>query len=164
MKQPGSDVNHDPAQATVQRTILVIDDHASVRVSLEYILLAAGYRVLTAGSGAAAIALAQAEAIDGALIDVHMPLMNGFDTCIQLQGQSGALGRPLRIWFMTGAFTNDLTRRSSELGALGIFSKPSDLITLPDQLEKGFASPPPASPIVPVLTGIGNEPASDALP
>ena len=133
----------------IQRTILIVDDQQSVLVSLEYLLGLSGYRILTAESGPAAIALAEKEPVDGALIDVHMPVMDGFATCVRLQALAGARGRPVKIWFMSAALSGQLKRRSSELGALGAFSKPFDLTTLSNQLEEDFL---PLAPILPLNT------------
>lgn len=130
-----------------RRTLLVIDDQRSVCVSLAYFLELANYRVLTAESGEAGVALAEQETVDGALIDVHMPVMNGFDTCLRLQSQAQAHGRALRVWFMTGAFSRDFDRRSADLGALGVIPKPFDHPAFLARLEEGFSSSvPPALP------------------
>ncbi len=126
--------------------MLIFDDQPGVRTSLEYLLRRAGYRVLSAESGPAAIALAERESIEGALIDVHMPVMNGFDACVRLQAQATSLGRELRVWFMTGGFTSDVVRRGAELGALGVFAKPFDFSVFLARLDHGFASPVPFMP------------------
>ena len=130
--------------------MLVIDDHHSVCMSLSYLLGDAGYHVVTAESGRTGIALYESEPCDGAIIDVHMPGMNGFDTCIALQAKAAALGRSLRVWFMTGAFTSDLQRRSLELGALGVFRKPFDFPPFVEQLEAGFGGSLPTPATLPV--------------
>lgn len=129
-----------------RRTLLVIDDQRSVCVSLAYFLELANYRVLKAESGEAGLALAEHEAVDGALIDVHMPVMNGFDTCLRLQSQAQVHGRALRVWFMTGAFSSDFERRSADLGALGVIPKPFDHPAFLARLEEGFSSPAPSVP------------------
>ena len=137
------------------RIMLVIDDQHSVCVSLSYLLGDTGYHVVTAGSGRTGIALYESEPCDGAIIDVHMPGMNGFDTCITLQAKAAALGRVLRVWFMTGAFTCDLQRRSSELGALGVFRKPFDFPSFVEQLEAGFSASPSAPAALSIPDGVG---------
>ena len=129
-----------------QRTILVVDDQESVRKSLEHLLGLAGYKVIGAESGREAIALAAAEPVDGALIDVHMPVMNGFDTCLGLQDQAHMLGRELRVWFMTGALTRDVGRRCADLGALEVFAKPFAYTAFLARLEHGFLSVLPPRP------------------
>ena len=129
--------------------MLIVDDQHSVCVSLSYFLEGAGYKVLTAESGRAAVALAETETFDGVLIDVHMPGMNGFDACIALQSRGVALSRADRVWFMTGAFTRDLESRCNELGGLGVFRKPFDFPAFLERLEAGFTAPASATPLPP---------------
>ncbi|HVX91063.1 MAG TPA: response regulator [Candidatus Paceibacterota bacterium] len=122
-------------------TILVVDDHEGVRVTLAF-LLDRTYRVIAAESGPRAIALAGEENFEGALIDLHMPVMDGFETCQRLQAQAAAAGRTLRVWFMSAAFTAEARRRTEELGAVGVFTKPFDHDQLLDGLKLAFLSPP----------------------
>lgn len=142
--------------------MLVVDDQPGVCASLHFLLGAAGYKVVTAESGRAAIALAETECFDGALIDIHMPGMNGFDTCIALQNRAGALGRGLRVWFMTGAYQSTLETRCAELGGLDIFHKPFDFSDLLTQLERGLSSPLPSLTSLPSLPCVVAESGDDA--
>ena len=65
--------------------ILVVDDiEANVRV-LEARLQASYYQVVTACSGAEAIAVATQEQPDLILLDVMMPEMDGFECCRRLK-------------------------------------------------------------------------------
>jgi CheY-like chemotaxis protein len=143
-------VNDATDRPKIQRTMLVIDDQESVRTILDYLLGLDGYRVLTASSGPAAIVLAENELIDGAMIDIHMPVMDGFATCARLQASAKALGRSIRVWFMSGAFSGALKQRSFELGALGLFSKPFDPLALSKRLEEGFSPLPTPTPPEPI--------------
>lgn len=129
------------SSARESRCLLVVDDQPSVRVSLEFLLGGEGFRVVTTGSGPEAIERMGRQFIDGALIDVHMPIMNGFETCQQLQGLAVKAGRPLWVWFMTGAGRASVEKRCVELGALGVLGKPFDRLSLIDLLENGFKSP-----------------------
>ena len=133
-------MNEAPQQST-RRTILVVDNHAAICVTLAYRLEFNGYHVLTAESGPVAMQLAAKEAIDGALIDVHMPVMNGFDTCLRLQAQSRAVGRVLHVWFMTGAFTQEVEQRARMIGALGVMTKPFDHVRLLSELDRVLSAP-----------------------
>ena len=71
--------NHDPR--TQQPTILVVDDEEFLRRLLARVLGAAGFDVVEAENGAAA--LRAAIGLDGALrlvvTDIHMPVMNGIE-------------------------------------------------------------------------------------
>lgn len=130
-------ITPDPAQ----RTILVVDDQESVRIALEYVLAEAGYRVVLADSGRAAVTQAAAHVCDGALIDIWMPAMDGFATCLELQNGAKAAGRHLRIWFMTGAGNvRPSEARCRALGASGVFAKPFQSFELLAQLERDFVT------------------------
>jgi DNA-binding response OmpR family regulator len=61
------------------QTILVVDDHANVRTLIKEYLTELGYRVVSAGDGAAALAAASREPIDLILLDVMMPNLDGFE-------------------------------------------------------------------------------------
>ena len=140
MKHSPTSVNCKQRPVKVRRTLLVVDDQQPVRLAVAYVLNLSGYRVVGANSGIEAIALAAQEAIEGALIDVHMPEMDGFETCRRLQAQASRAGRPLRVWFMTGAGSAAIDRRAAALGALGVVAKPFDHPALAAWIERGFAS------------------------
>lgn len=61
------------------KTILIIDDSASLRQVVRMALNGAGYEVLEAGDGQAALALMDGRAINMAICDVNMPVMNGIE-------------------------------------------------------------------------------------
>ncbi len=61
------------------QTILVIDDSTSLRQIVAMALKGAGYTVLEAGDGVAALALLDGRKIGMAVCDVNMPRMNGIE-------------------------------------------------------------------------------------
>ena len=61
------------------KTILVIDDSAALREVVRMALTGAGYTVLEAGDGQAALALLDGRQVDMAICDVNMPKMNGIE-------------------------------------------------------------------------------------
>ena len=61
------------------KTILVIDDSASLRQVVKMALTGAGYDVIEAGDGQAALRLLDGRQIGMAICDVNMPLMNGIE-------------------------------------------------------------------------------------
>lgn len=61
------------------QTILVVDDSASLRQVVVMTLQGAGYEVLQAGDGQAALALLDGRKINMVVCDVNMPRMNGID-------------------------------------------------------------------------------------
>lgn len=59
-------------------TILVVDDQASIRQLLKDYLTEQGYRVLTAEDGLSALTTARRDQPDLILLDVRMPVMDGY--------------------------------------------------------------------------------------
>jgi DNA-binding response OmpR family regulator len=59
-------------------TILVVDDHPTLLDNLQLTLSVAGYYVLTAHDGVAALAALQAQPVDLILADIAMPVLNGY--------------------------------------------------------------------------------------
>jgi CheY-like chemotaxis protein len=147
------DTSSKPANPT-PRSLLIVDDEESVRETLSYVLNDAGYRTLVAESGAAALSLAAIEQIDGALIDVQMPQMDGIQTCLRLQRQAIEQGRPaLRLWLMAGAPDGAVQKHALQAGTFGLLRKPFNRPELLSALEAGFTATlpsPTAGPDVPV--------------
>jgi two-component system alkaline phosphatase synthesis response regulator PhoP len=68
----------------VSKKVLVVDDEAHIRLLLEQTLdalLDHEVEIFTADNGGAALALIREERPDLVLLDVMMPVMNGFDVC-----------------------------------------------------------------------------------
>ena len=128
-------------------TILVVDDHKPVRDTLLHVLQGSGYRVITADTGPAAIEMSKDEVIAGALIDVHLHGMNGFECFRRIQEQQG----PFRAWLITGAPSKEISNAVTASGAMGLLPKPFDLASLLTTLKEGLAAPIPV-PVVKEVT------------
>lgn len=124
------------------RTILVVDDDKSVRDILRFLLQRHHYNVVVAESGARALELLAQQPVDGALIDVHMPGLNGIATCRALREAAAKAGRSLPAWMMTGARTTEIERAAEEAGALTVFAKPFDYAELFRRFEAEFGPDP----------------------
>ncbi|MEY3124208.1 MAG: hypothetical protein RLZZ573_728 [Pseudomonadota bacterium] len=61
------------------KTILVIDDSASLRQVVKMALTGAGYNVIEACDGQAALNLLDGRQVNMAVCDVNMPIMNGIE-------------------------------------------------------------------------------------
>lgn len=120
------------------RTLLVVDDNQSVRESLKFLLLRRGYTVHVAESGPEAIDIAHRHKIDGAMVDVNMPGMNGIEVCRALRERAAATGHNIAVWMMTGARTPEVVKLASEAGALALLGKPFDLPALYRRFEDQF--------------------------
>jgi two-component system alkaline phosphatase synthesis response regulator PhoP len=66
-------------QTTKARTILVVDDEATLVATIKYNLEREGYRVVTAGDGESAVSTARECRPDLILLDLMMPGLNGLE-------------------------------------------------------------------------------------
>lgn len=72
----------------MSQTILIIEDDILIVESVSYGLRREGYQVLAAYDGEAGLALARAEAPDLVLLDVMLPVLDGWQTCRILRAES----------------------------------------------------------------------------
>ena len=98
---PGSEAGGgratSPASERPRARLLVVDDEATQRDMLASILGRAGYEVLTAATGAEALAQLEAGAFDLLLTDQRMPEMDG----LELLDRSRRLAAELPVVLMT---------------------------------------------------------------
>jgi DNA-binding response OmpR family regulator len=73
---------------TTLTTILLVEDDELIVESVRYGLEQTGYRVLTALDGATGLALARKEQPDIVLLDVMLPVLDGFQVCRTLRNES----------------------------------------------------------------------------
>jgi len=117
------------------RTILVVDDDASVLVLIQAILTAAGYRVLLATESEGAIRLASQKHlhIDMAMLDVHIPGVEG----TALADQILALRPEVPVLWISGFVDDEFIRIKLLDGYAGFLPKPlrrNDLIAAVQQI------------------------------
>lgn len=87
------------------KTILVVDDSASLRKVVTTALERQGYRVLTAADGAQALAVIQESLPDMVLTDADMPELGGHALCRILKKGKETRGLPIVI--MSGELIDD---------------------------------------------------------
>lgn len=69
--------------------IMVVDDDADIREVIEVLLSSEGYQVIMASNGKEALELIN-EDIDLIILDIMMPEMNGYQTCVHLREKTNA--------------------------------------------------------------------------
>ena len=106
-----------------------MDDDPTVRDSLSDVLVAEGYVVIPAGNGQQALELANQSAVDLVLLDLNMPVKNGWDTFEPLTREHPLL--PIII--ITARPNQFFTALSAGAGAL--MEKPMDIPTLLQTME-----------------------------
>lgn len=99
--------------------IFVVDDELAIRKGLAAMLEGAGYSVRTARDGIAALGAIRARRPDLVLLDVMMPLMDGFAVCERIR----QFDRDLPIVFLTAKDADEDQVRGLEVGADDFVSK-----------------------------------------
>ncbi len=117
---------------TVPRTVLIVDDEASLRRVLERSLTRHGYRMLGAGSAETAYELLASEPADAVLIDIHLPTMSGTALYLAILHRWPALDGRMAI--MTGDAEADEVRTWLERHHCTVLSKPFNLQAVADWL------------------------------
>jgi signal transduction histidine kinase len=108
--------------------ILVVDDTPDIQELLRIHLEAAGYQVLVAGNGQEALAAVTAEAPDLILLDVLMPVMDGYEVCRRLKADGETAFIPIVILTALQDLSHRL--RGIELGADDFLTKPFNHLEL----------------------------------
>ena len=94
-------------------TILVADDSRSVRVVVKQRLSQAGFNVVLAADGNAALEQIASHKPDAAILDINMPELDGYGVCERLE----QLGIDLPIVFMSGVEANAVSLLGERFGA-----------------------------------------------
>lgn len=86
-----------PLKEDTKKTVLVVDDEPNIREYLRQELEGAGYSVLEATNGLEAISAAKKIMPDLVILDVMMPMMNGFDAAAVLKNDPKTMKIPIVI-------------------------------------------------------------------
>lgn len=119
------------------RTLLIVDDQEGVLTALGYVFTECGYRTLVANSGPAALNVVSGESFDAALVDLHMPGMDGLAVCASLRVSSPTTP----LWIMTAACTREVEGKAREVGIVAVLRKPFDVPEFTRDLESRLATP-----------------------
>ncbi len=110
--------------------ILIVDDDVSIRVAVSEFLRDEGYEVFTAANGREAIAIIERERPSLVLLDMRMPVMDGWTFARELQE------RDIRIPLVVMTAARDARRWAEEIHATAYVAKPFDLTELLDTFDQ----------------------------
>jgi PAS domain S-box-containing protein len=127
------------------RRILVVDDNELSANSLSILLGMAGNETRTAYGGIEALAVAETFRPHVVLLDLGLPTMDGFETCVRLREQPWA--KNILIVALTGWGQAEDRRRSSEAGFDRHIVKPADPVELMKMVAELEAAKEQARPI-----------------
>ena len=104
------------------KRVLVAEDEPSIVLSLEFLLRDAGYEVTSASNGADALRLAEERTPDLVVLDIMLPLVNGFEVCRTLRANPAFAST--RILMLTARGREHEVARGLALGANAYLTKP----------------------------------------
>lgn len=110
------------SEETIPELILVVDDDAFMRQLIHDALQEAGFEVIEAISGEAALVQFQARNPAAVLLDVNLPGKDGFATCRALRQLPG--GEHVPILMVTASDDPEHIHRTFETGATDFIAKP----------------------------------------
>src|ERR1035441_3856311 len=105
--------------------ILVVDDEAEIRSSLEEILREEGYGVATAATAAEALVLVEDTPYDVVLLDIWLPDRDGLDVLADIHRLAAEM-RP-EVVIISGHGTIETAVKATKLGAFDFLEKPLSL-------------------------------------
>lgn len=120
-------------------SVLVVDDEASIVLSLEFLMKQAGYRVRVANDGEAALAAIAAELPDLVLLDAMMPKRDGFDVCQTVRANPA--WSAVRIVMLTAKGRDVERDKGLALGADAYITKPFSTREVVDRVKQLLAAP-----------------------
>jgi len=113
---------HDTETISSAGSVLIVDDEAEIRESLQTLLEMEGYEVETAGTGHQGLSRAGERSFDLILLDLALPDRNGMDILMDLHSQDP--GQPVIMITAYGTVENAV--RAMQSGAVNFIQKPWD--------------------------------------
>jgi CheY-like chemotaxis protein len=132
--EPGKDQTAATEPASVWR-VLVVDDNEDGAESLAHSLQSMGHRVLVAHDGRAALDAAATFHPDVALLDIGLPVMDGYELASRIRDQPG--GRSIYLVAVTGYGQKGDRAASRAAGFAAHVVKPVDLERLREIIAEG---------------------------
>jgi len=121
------------------KRVLVCDDEPYVVESVSYVVRKAGFEVLTAEDGDAALATAKREHPDLMFLDIMMPGISGDEVCRRLKAEPAT--QDIHIVILTARGQEEDERRAMQMGADEFMTKPFSPRKMRDKLLQLLGAP-----------------------
>ena len=116
--------------------IMVVDDELVGRIYIENILTSEGYETITVENGQQAVTMAKQLSPSMIVMDVMMPVMDGYDACTAIRAQEGQLKVP--IIMLTGLDDIESIEKSFSAGATDFIVKPINPAIFQQRVHHGL--------------------------
>jgi DNA-binding response OmpR family regulator len=118
--------------SSMQKTIIVVDDDPAILDLVEMVLDEEGYEVKTATNGREALDLLAAQQPTMVLLDLMMPVMDGWSFCRLVKGNAATKNLPIIIM----SADRHLGQKADDVSADDFLVKPFDIDMLLDTVAK----------------------------
>ena len=140
-----SRVCFQPLVDAMVKTIVLVEDDADTRTVFHDALTAHGYRVIAAKHGAEGVTLARRHPPDLILMDIRMPVMDGWRALEYLKADPRTAHIP--VWALSGYLPEEEAAQSSAQWSFDrVLAKPIGLKGLVAAVESYVGPPDPSGP------------------
>ena len=118
--------------------ILLADDEKDIRSVLTLYLESNGFEVITSYDGLNTLDVARDEKPDIIILDIMMPILDGFEVCRKLKADPVTSGIP--VIMLSAASHADSIQKGLDCGAIDYVIKPFDPESIAELLNKTLTS------------------------
>ncbi len=119
------------------KTVLIVEDYADTRTMMKFLLQRFGYEVIEAADGQEAVDRAKENIPDLILMDLSLPIIDGFTATETIRKFEGYGKIPI---IAVTAYGNSYYKRAIEAGCDDLINKPLDFDKLEPILEQYLSS------------------------
>ena len=124
-------------KTAVMRKILIVDDEPNIVMSLEYTFKKNNFEVFIARDGQEALDILQNQLPDVIILDVMMPLVDGFETLEQIKKDEKL--KHCKVMFLSAKNKESDIEKGMALGADAYLTKPFSIKKVVDQVNELLA-------------------------
>ena len=118
------------------KTILIVDDQSGIRILLNEVFQREGFKTILAANGLEALKLFSEQQVDGVILDMKIPGMNGLEILQHIKEKKS----DIPVMMMTAYGEQDLINTAMSIGAVGYFTKPFNIFWLVEEVKKALIS------------------------
>jgi CheY-like chemotaxis protein len=122
----------DPGDLS-SKIVIGVDDAAENLFLLQSAVKAGGFTFMGTRSGAECLSLLHRVVPKVILLDIEMPMLDGFETCRQIRALPEA--RHVPIIFLTARKTGEDVKKCLEVGGNDFIIKPFDIVKLLERIK-----------------------------